>query len=144
MALCCMTLPLSLHPFHVTLQLLYQIKPRKAPKIISWKKCLGWLKTSTSSPRRQENLSRNLRRWRKRTFFWEKHNPLKINFFFFPTAVFLALHSHEQSCASDLSAGLPAAGLLWPGCGLWSAGSFLWHAHPLLYGSRGENHFDHA
>lgn len=66
-----------------------------------------------------------------------RHNPL-LTYIFCVTAVILPLHSHEQSCASAVSAGLPAAGLLWPGCGLWSAGSFSWHAHSLLYGSRGE------
>lgn len=72
--------------------------------------------------------------------FCNRLTPLKISMFFSPpAAVFLALHSHEQPCASDLSAGLLTAGLLWPGNSLWSAGSFLWHAHALLYGSRGEN-----
>lgn len=73
----------------------------------------------------------------------EWHNPFKIKIFVFPTAVLLSLHSHEQPCASHLSAGLPAAGLLWSGSGLWCAGGLLWHAHSLLYGSRGENHGCH-
>lgn len=88
-----------------------------------------------SEKTRKKTSLETLGRSEKRNF-WEKHTPLIINIFF-PTAVFLTLHSHEQPCASALSAGLPAAGLLWPGCGLWPAGSFPRHAHPLLYGSRG-------
>lgn len=62
---------------------------------------------------------------------------------FFPAAVVLPLHSHEQPCASALSAGLPAVGLLWSGHWLWgSAGSFSWHAHLQLHGSRGEKQGD--
>lgn len=55
-------------------------------------------------------------------------------------ALFLAFHPHEQPRSSDLPAGVPAAGLLQPGCGLWTAGSFVWHAHPVLHGCRGENY----
>lgn len=55
-------------------------------------------------------------------------------------ALFLAFHPHEQPCSSDLPAGVPAAGLLQPGCGLWTTGSFVWHAHPVLHGCRGENY----
>lgn len=58
-------------------------------------------------------------------------------FFFFSVAFFLPINSDEQPCESAVPAGLPAPGLLWPGCGLWPAGSFPWHAHTLLYGCRG-------
>lgn len=63
-----------------------------------------------------------------------------IYFLFLFAALFLALHPHEQPRSSDLPAGVPAAGLLQPGCGLWSAGSVVWHAHPVLHGCRGENY----
>lgn len=66
-------------------------------------------------------------------------NPTQHDVFPLFAALFLAFHPHEQPCSSDLPAGVPAAGLLQPGCGLWTAGSFVWHAHPVLHGCRGEN-----
>lgn len=55
----------------------------------------------------------------------------------FAAVVLLALHPDEQPRSGHLSADLPVVGLLWPGCGVWPARSLLWHAHSLLYGSRG-------
>lgn len=62
-----------------------------------------------------------------------------VSLVLFATVVLLAVHPHEQPRAGHLSAALPVVGLLWSGCGLWPAGSLLWHAHPFFYGSRGEN-----